>query len=158
MERVAIFPGSFDPFTRGHAAIVEEALPLFDRIIIAIGHNIQKRGLLGVNQRKQLIDDTYLHNPKVECQIYSALTGDFALSVGAVAMIRGVRNTLDFEQERILDAANRRLYPSLSTILMFTPASVVDISSSGVREILAFGHDVSEFLPEGIDLKKYMQQ
>ncbi len=156
MQRVSIFPGSFDPFTRGHAAIVEEALRLFDRVVIAIGHNITKQGLLDVAERKRLIDDIYKSNPNVECQIYSGLTGDFALAVGAVAMIRGVRNTIDFEQEKILDAVNRRLYPSLTTVVMFTPSNVVDVSSSGVRELLAFGRDVSELMPQGVDIKKYM--
>ncbi len=156
MEQVAIFPGSFDPFTRGHAAIIEQAEPLFDRIIIAIGHNIAKRGILEVDQRKRLIDEFYSENPKVECHIYQGLTGDFAMSVGAKAMIRGVRNTIDFEQEKILEATNRRLYPSLTTILMFTPSSLVDVSSSAVRELLAFGRDVSEFLPVGVDINDYM--
>ncbi len=156
MEKVAIFPGSFDPFTRGHAAIIEQAECMFDRIIIAIGHNITKRGVLEVGERKRLIDDLYAQNHKVECQIYSSLTGDFALEVGAVAMIRGVRNTIDFEQEKILDSTNRRLYPTLTTILMFTPSSLVDVSSSSVRELLAFGREVSDFLPVGVDIKKYM--
>ncbi|MFR9602494.1 MAG: pantetheine-phosphate adenylyltransferase [Rikenellaceae bacterium] len=156
MNRVAIFPGSFDPFTRGHAAIVEEALRLFDHVVIAIGHNTTKSGFLEVTQRKRLIDDTFVTNERVSCQIYTCLTGDFATQVGACAMIRGVRNTIDFEQERILDAANRRLYPHLTTIVMFTPASVADISSTGVRELIAFGCDVDEFMPEGVKIKNYM--
>ncbi len=156
MERVVIFPGSFDPFTRGHAAIVEESLKLFDRVIVAIGHNTLKPGLLKVSERKRLIDDVYHNNPSVECQIYGGLTGDFATEVGACAMIRGVRNTIDFEQEKILDAANRRLYPHLTTILMYTPANVADISSTGVRELLTFGRSVDEFLPEGVDIKSYL--
>ncbi len=157
MQRISIFPGSFDPFTRGHAVVVEQALSLFDKVIIAIGHNVTKRGLLSVAERKRLIDDVYKNNPRVECHIYDSLTGDFAMKVGAVAMIRGVRNTIDFEQERILEAVNRRLHPTLSTVVMFTPAEVVDISSSAVRELLAFGHDVSEFMPEGVDIKNYME-
>ncbi len=156
MERVAIFPGSFDPFTRGHAAIVEEVLPLFDRVIIAIGHNTAKSGLLRIDERKRLLDDLYKSNPRVECHIYPGLTGDFATEQGAVAMVRGVRNTLDFEQERTLEAVNRRLYPHLATIVMFSPASVADISSTGVRELMAFGRDVSDFMPEGVDINNYL--
>ncbi len=156
MERIAIFPGSFDPFTRGHQAIIEQAMPMFDRVVIAIGHNVAKRGILEVEQRKKMIDDLYQLNPQIECQIYRGLTGDFAQSVGATTMIRGVRNTIDFEQEKILESTNRRLYPSLTTILMFTPSTLVDVSSSAIRELLAFGHDVSDFLPKGVNINNYL--
>lgn len=93
MERSAIFPGSFDPFTRGHAALVDEALNLFDRVIIGIGNNTSKQGLLTVVNRKRLIDDLYAGNARVEARIYTGLTGEFAEEMGACAIIRGVRNT-----------------------------------------------------------------
>ena len=89
MERTAIFPGSFDPFTRGHAALVETALNLFDRIVIGIGNNTAKQGLLKVENRKRLIDDIYRGNDRVEARIYTGLTGEFAEQVGACAIIRG---------------------------------------------------------------------
>ena len=111
MERIAIFPGSFDPFTRGHAALVDEALNLFDRVIIGIGNNFAKKGLLTVENRKRLIDDIYAGNPRVEARIYSGLTGEFAEQVAACAIIRGVRNTTDFEYERTMEATNHRIYP-----------------------------------------------
>ena len=98
MERSAIFPGSFDPFTRGHAALVDEALNLFDRVIIGIGNNTSKQGLLTVVNRKRLIDDLYAGNARVEARIYTGLTGEFAEEMGACAIIRGVRNTTDFDQ------------------------------------------------------------
>ena len=97
MERTAIFPGSFDPFTRGHAALVEEALNLFDRVVIGIGNNSSKQGLLTVENRKRLIDDVFRNEERVEARIYTGLTGEFAEAVGACAIIRGVRNTTDFE-------------------------------------------------------------
>ncbi len=156
MNRIAIFPGSFDPFTRGHAALVDEALRLFDRVVIGIGHNPAKRGLITVENRKRLIDDLYAGNPRVEARIYSSLTGDFAAEAGAVAIIRGVRNTVDFEFERTMEAANRRLYPALTTLVLFTPAEVADISSSTVRELIAFGRSAEPFLPEGVNLEKYL--
>ena len=93
MERTAIFPGSFDPFTRGHAALVDEALNLFDRVIIGIGNNTSKQGLLTVENRKRLIDDIYRGDERVEACIYTGLTGEFAEAAGACAIIRGVRNT-----------------------------------------------------------------
>lgn len=156
MERTAIFPGSFDPFTRGHAALVEEALHLFDRVVIGIGNNTSKQGLLRVENRKRLIDDIYRNNPRVEARIYRGLTGDFAEEVAACAIIRGVRNTTDFEYERTMESTNHRIYPEITTVMLFTPAPVADISSSTVREILSFGRNVEEFLPEGIDINNYL--
>ena len=156
MERKAIFPGSFDPFTRGHAALVDEALLLFDRVVIGIGDNLAKPGLLTVENRKRLIEDIYRDRPRVEVRIYSGLTGDFASQTGACAIIRGVRNTTDFEYERTMEATNRRIYPGLTTVMLFTPAPVADIASSTVREVLAFGRTVEEFLPPGVDIAKYL--
>lgn len=156
MERTAIFPGSFDPFTRGHAAIVEESLKLFDRVVIGIGNNTCKQGLLSVESRKRLIDDVYRGDERVEVQVYAGLTGEFAERMGACAIIRGVRNTTDFEYERTMEATNRRIYPEITTVMLFTPAPVADIASSTVREVLAFGRSVEEFLPAGIDIANYL--
>ena len=113
MERSAIFPGSFDPFTRGHAALVDEALNLFDRVVIGIGNNTSKQGLLTVVNRKRLIDDLYAGNARVEARIYTGLTGEFAEEMGACAIIRGVRNTTDFEYERTMESTNHRIYPDI---------------------------------------------
>lgn len=156
MERIAIFPGSFDPFTRGHEALVEEALNLFDRVIIGIGNNSSKPGLLLPENRKRLIDDIFKDNPRVEAHIYQGLTGDFAVEKGACAIIRGVRNTTDFEYERTMEATNHRIYPEITTIMLFTPAPVADIASSTVREVMGFGRSVDEFMPQGIDIKNYL--
>ena len=114
--------GVVRPFTRGHAALVEEALHLFDRVVIGIGNNTSKQGLLRVENRKRLIDDIYRHNPRVEARIYTGLTGEFAEEVGACAIIRGVRNTTDFEYERTMEATNHRIYPDITTVMLFTPA------------------------------------
>ena len=154
--KTALFPGSFDPFTRGHEAIVEKSLRLFDRLVIGIGSNLSKQGLLTLENRKRLIEDLYAGDPRVEAIVYKGLTGDFAQEIGAAAVIRGVRNTTDFEYERTMAATNRRLYPEVVTVMLFTPPDVADISSSTVREVLAFGRNVEEFLPEGIDITKYL--
>lgn len=156
MPRVAIFPGSFDPFTRGHEAIVDEALRIFDRVIIAIGHNPAKRGLLTVESRKALIERVYASEPRVEVSIYSTLTGIEAERLGASTIIRSVRNTLDFEYERTMDRANREVFPNLRTIMLFAPKEVEHISSSLVRELNAFGHPTESLLPEGIKLEEYI--
>ena len=157
MERIALFPGSFDPFTRGHEALVAEALRLFDRVVIGIGCNPGKRGLLRIGQRRQLIADCYAAEPRVEVCTYTGLTGAFAREIGAVALLRGVRNSADLEYERTMEATNRRLFPELATVMLFTPPEVADITSSTVRELLAFGHSAAEFLPEGVCIEKYLE-
>lgn len=156
MEKIGIFPGSFDPFTRGHQAIVEEALRLFDKVVIAIGYNTAKRGMLTVEARKSLIERVYLNDPRVEVTTYISLTGEEARRVGATTMIRSVRNTTDFEYERTLDRINREIYPDLRTIFIIAPTEVEHISSSLVRELHTFNHDTKSLLPEGIDLKDYL--
>ena len=156
MKKIAIFPGSFDPFTLGHEALVTKALTIFDKVVIGIGNNSAKNGLLSVEDRKRLIDDVYIDNSRVEACIYNGLTGDFAIELGACAMIRGVRNTTDFEYERTLEATNHRLYPDITSIMLFTPLDVTDISSNTVREIYAYGRSVEEFMPKGIDIKNYL--
>lgn len=156
MEKIGIFPGSFDPFTRGHQAIVEEALRLFDEVVIAIGYNTAKRGMLAVEARKSLIERVYLNDPRVEVTTYTTLTGDEARRVGATTMIRSVRNATDFEYERTLDRINREIYPDLRTIFIIAPTEVEHISSSLVRELHTFNHDTKSLLPEGIDLKDYL--
>ncbi len=156
MQRIAIFPGSFDPFTRGHEALVGQALRLFDRVIIGIGNNLEKSGLLTVENRRRLIADLYADEPRIEARIYTGLTGDFARVAGACAILRGVRNTTDFEYERTMEAANHRIYPDITTVMLFTPSEVADIASSTVREVLAFGRTVDEFMPRGIHIEDYL--
>lgn len=157
MERVAIFPGSFDPFTRGHEAIVTEALRMFDKVIVAIGHNSAKRGLLTPEARKRLIEQVYNGDTRVEVTTYSTLTGDEARRVGATTIIRSVRNATDFDYERTMDHANREIFPELRTIIVIAPAEVEHISSSLVRELRAFGHDTSTLLPQGITLEDFIE-
>ena len=155
MTRIALFAGSFDPFTRGHEVVVEEALKLFDKVVIGVGENVSKRSLLSVEQRCRLIGDIYRDNDRVEVASYSTLTGDFAREVGATVLVRGVRNAVDFEFERTIEITNRQLFPELTTVLLPTPVEYMHISSSMVRELLAFGRDVKEYLPQGVDLENY---
>ena len=129
---------------------------LFPYTTLFRSNNTLKQGMLTVENRKRLIDDIYAGNERVEARIYTGLTGEFAGQVGAGAIIRGVRNTTDFEYERTMEATNHRIYPEITTVMLFTPAAVADISSSTVREVLSFGRTVEEFLPEGIDINNYL--
>jgi pantetheine-phosphate adenylyltransferase len=158
MERIAIFPGSFDPFTRGHQAVVEEALKLFDRVVIAIGHNLAKHGLLTTEARKRLIESIYVAEPRVEVTLYTSLTGIEARRVGATAMIRSVRSSADFDYERTIERANREIFPDIATVILLAPAELEYISSSLVRELHAFGHDTRALLPEGVELDSYINR
>ena len=150
MERTAIFPGSFDPFTRGHAALVEEALNLFDRVVIGIGNNTAKQGLLTVGNRKRLIDDYYAGDARVEAMIYGGMTGDFAQQVGAAAVIRGVRNTTDFDVEYQMALINRGIHPELETLLLPASAAYQHFSSSMAREMIRYHQPLENYLPASI--------
>lgn len=156
MERVAIFPGSFDPFTRGHEAIVKQALGLFDRVVVAIGYNTAKRGFLSIEARKALIEKVYKDEPRVDVTTYTTLTGDEARRVGATIILRSVRNSTDFEYERNLERANCHIYPDLTTVLLVSSADMEHISSTLVRELHAFNHSTESLLPEGIALEEYL--
>ena len=144
----AVFPGSFDPFTVGHDAIVRRALPLFDRIIIGVGVNVRKQYLYSADKRVEDIARLYAAEPKVEVKAYSGLLVDFARQEGARFIIKGVRSVKDFEYEREQADINLKI-GGLDTLLLFSEPQYQSVSSSMVRELLHFGRDVSEFLPTG---------
>ena len=150
-KRVALFPGSFDPFTRGHESIVRRALPLFDKFVIAIGVNADKHAMMTMDQRKAWIEQVFENEPRVEVITYSGLTVDVACEVGAGYIVRGVRLIQDFENEKHLAEVNRDL-TGIETILLYTLPEYSHISSSIVRELARYGQDVSKYLPEGMKL------
>ncbi len=150
-KRVALFPGSFDPFTRGHESIVRRALPLFDRFVIAIGVNADKHAFMTMEQRKAWIEQVFKDDPRVEVITYSGMTVDVAKDVGAEFIVRGVRLIQDFENEKHLAEVNRDL-TGIETILLYTLPEYSHISSSIVRELARYGQDVSKYLPEGMEL------
>ncbi len=145
-RRTILFPGSFDPFTRGHKSLVDRVLPLADRLIIAIGHNPAKRGWLTVEERIEAIRALYAADPRVEVVTYTGLTVDACRAHGAGTMLRGVRTVADFEYERALADVNRTI-SGIETILLFTLPEDASVSSSVVRELASHGHDVATFLP-----------
>ena len=152
-KRVAIFPGSFDPFTRGHESIVRRALPMFDRFVIAIGVNADKRSFMTMEQRKEWIERVFKNEPKVEVVTYTGMTVDIAKEVGAQFIVRGVRLIQDFENEKHLAEVNRDL-SGIETILLYTLPEDSHISSSIVRELFKYGQDVRAYLPKGVDLEE----
>jgi pantetheine-phosphate adenylyltransferase len=145
--KTAIFPGTFDPFTVGHASIVERGLPLFDRIVIGVGVNDNKRTLYTNEERVRNIQEIYANEPRIKVVAYDDLTVDLAKREGAEFILRGIRSVKDFEYERDIAAMNERL-SGVETVLLFTEPQYMSISSSVVRELLRFGKDVTEFLPK----------
>ena len=146
MEKIAVFPGSFDPFTVGHKAIIDMALPLFDKIIVAVGVNSAKKYFLDAPQRVRAIADLYAGNPKIAVETYNSLTVDFCKKRNATIILRGLRNTTDFEYEKTMAQTNRAL-AGIETVFLMTPPEYEHISSSIVRELMAYGADASKFLP-----------
>jgi|SRR6056300_1559965 len=150
MDRIALFPGSFDPITLGHVDIIERALPLFDQIIIAIGTNSAKKYLFSLEQRILWIEQTFKDEPKIKVVTYTGLTVDFAKNTGANFLLRGLRNPADFEFEKAIAQANRQLVPTLETVFLLTSARYAYISSSIVREVYQHGGDFAEFVPTSV--------
>ena len=153
MSRIALFPGSFDPITNGHVDIISRALPLFDKIIVAVGENATKKYMFDLELRLMWIQQTFVNQSKIEVTSYSGLTVDFAKKVGANFMLRGVRNPADFEFEKAVAQANRQMVPELDTVFLLTSASYSYISSSIVRDVYRNGGDYTLFVPQQVRIK-----
>lgn len=152
MATVALFPGSFDPFTAGHLNILKRALTMFDSVVVAIGINQDKTGFYDMDQRMSIIRQATEGLKGVSIIKYDGLTIDVCREMGIHHIIRGVRNMLDFESERAIADANRRLAPEIETIIIPTAQEYAHISSSAVRDILRHHGDTSMFEPEGVKL------
>ena len=124
--------------------------------MVGIGSNSEKNGLLTVENRKRLIEDLYGDDDRVTVAVYSELTGEFCRQIGASFLLRGMRNTVDYEYERNMMVVNQMLFPEITTVLLFTPPRYVAISSSIIRELIAFGGDPTGLMPDNIDIKNYL--
>lgn len=144
--KCALFAGTFDPFTIGHHRIVQRALQLFSRVIIAVGRNSDKLAKYSTDERVEHLRRLYADEPRVEAVAYDGLTVDFAKEVGADCLLRGVRSIKDFEYERELADINRRI-SGIETLLLVSEPEYASISSSVVRELMSYGKDVSDLLP-----------
>ncbi len=148
MKRVALFPGSFDPFTKGHEDIVLRGLSLFDEIVIAIGYNSKKSArYFEIEMMLGCIRQTFKNYPQISVETYSELTATFAQKKGASYLLRGLRNTTDFEYENTISQVNRDLNKKMESVFLITSPTLAAINSSIVREVHRYGGDVSGYLP-----------
>ena len=152
MHKTALFPGSFDPFTAGHLNILRRALTMFDEVVVAIGINQDKRGFYSNEQKMDIIMQAISGLENVRVIEYDCLTIDVCRQLGIKHIVRGVRNMIDFDNERAIADANRRLAPEIETIIIPTAQEFAHISSSAVRDLLRHNGDTSLFVPEGVIL------
>ncbi len=152
MSNIAVFPGSFDPITRGHESVINRALPLFDKIYIAIGTNENKAPYFSIEKRIYWIKQVFHHQPKIDIITYNGLTVTLCKELHATFILRGLRTAADFEYERAIAQTNRFLEEGIETVFLLTTPEHTSITSTIVREIIRYGGDVSKFVPDGIDL------
>jgi len=148
MSNIAVFPGSFDPITVGHVDLIQRSLPLFDRIIVAIGVNSQKKYLFSLEERLHWLEEVFREEPKVEVGQFEGLTAHYARAIGARYLLRGLRNASDFDYEKTISQLNNIVGQGLETIFLISQPAYSHISSTIVREIIKGGGDASPFLPE----------
>ncbi len=152
MQKIAVFPGSFDPITKGHEELVRRAVPVFDKIIVAIGVNSQKKYLFSLEQRLAHLEEVFKDEPKVEVAQYEGLTAYYCKEVGAKYLLRGLRNASDFDYEKTISQLNAMVGDGLETFFLISEPQYSHFSSTIVREIIKGGGDATPFLPEGIKL------
>lgn len=152
MKKIAVFPGSFDPITTGHVEIVKRGIPLFDKIVIAVGTNSQKKYLFSLQQRLDWLEEVFKDYPTVEIAHYQGLTAKYCGEIGAAYMIRGIRNASDFDYEKTISQLNTIIGDGLETVFLISSPNFSHVSSTIVREIIKGDGDASPFLPPEIIL------
>jgi pantetheine-phosphate adenylyltransferase len=150
MERIALFPGTFDPVTLGHLDIIKRALPLFDKLVIGIGTNISKVPMFSNEQRLKWFDEIFANEPRIQTIVYEGLTVDCCRKVGATYIVRGIRYVNDFEYEKAIADMNRSLQGHVDTVFLTCLPEFTSVASTLVRDVLRNGGDVSKFLPEAV--------
>ena len=148
---IAIYPGSFDPITNGHLDILKSGSEIFDKVIIAVAYNCEKKGFLSVDERVELIKKSVTHLPNVEVDSFKGLTVEYAKEKKADVLLRGLRTSFDFEYELQLSQANNAMHKDLKTVFLITKPEYKFISSSMVREILVNNGDISKFVPKAVE-------
>jgi pantetheine-phosphate adenylyltransferase len=155
MKKIAVFPGSFDPFTIGHEGIVRRALSIFDEIIVSVGANALKKSYFSLETRKAMISAVFQSEPRVKVDHYEGLTVDYCTKNGAKYILRGLRTAADFEFERAIAQVNRAMAPNIESVFLLTVPEHTPINSTIVRDIIRSGGDASAFVPASINLKDY---
>jgi pantetheine-phosphate adenylyltransferase len=155
MKKIAVFPGSFDPFTIGHEGIVRRGLSLFDEIIIAVGANALKKSYFSLETRKAMISRVFRDEPRVKVDHYEGLTVDYCRNKGARFILRGLRTAADFEFERAIAQVNKAMDNNVESVFLLTIPEHSPINSTIVRDIIRSGGDASRFVPAAINLKDY---
>lgn len=155
MNKIAVFPGSFDPFTIGHESIVKRAIPIFDKIIIAIGYNSTKEGFFPLKTRIEWINNVFKNYDKVKVDSFEGLTINFCQDKGAQYLLRGLRTAADFEFERSIAQMNKYMAAGIESVFLLTTPAHTPVNSTVVRDIIRHGGDASQFLPKEINLKNY---
>lgn len=150
MQRICLFPGTFDPVTLGHTDIIDRSLPLFDKIVVGIGINASKEPMFTADQRKLWFEEIYKDQPKVEVAIYDGLTIHFCESIGARFILRGIRYVSDFEYEKTIADANRTMDRNIETFFLTGEPKFTSVASTIVRDIIRNGGDASPFLPDAV--------
>ena len=156
MQKVAVFPGSFDPFTVGHESIVLRALDLFDKIIVAIGKHSSKQPLFKIETRVEMVNKVFKSYNQVSVDSFEGLTVDFCRKVEASYLLRGIRTSADFEYERAIAQINKKMLPTVESIFLLTSPEHTPVNSTIIRDIIRNGGDASQFLPAGIHIKEYI--
>ncbi|MGM0612306.1 MAG: pantetheine-phosphate adenylyltransferase [Bacteroidota bacterium] len=151
-KKIAVFPGSFDPITVGHKSIILRAEKIFDKIIVAIGENAQKKHCFSIEQRMEWINTVFKDYPDIEADSFTGLTVDYCKKIGANYILRGLRTSADFEFERSIGQVNKMLYSNIETVFLLTKPEHTPMNSSVVRDILKHGGDASQFIPEEINI------
>jgi pantetheine-phosphate adenylyltransferase len=150
MQRICLFPGTFDPPTLGHVDIINRALPLFDKVVVAIGVNSSKTPMFSPEQRLLWVEEIFKDQPKVEGAVYEGLTVDYCREIGAQFILRGIRYVSDFEYEKTIADANRAMSPDIETIFLTGEPKYTSVASTIVRDILRNGGNASSFLPDAV--------
>jgi pantetheine-phosphate adenylyltransferase len=156
--KTAIFPGSFDPFTIGHESILRRAIPMFDKIIVMIGFNANKKSFFPLEKRLKWINQVFQNEKKVEVRVHEGLTVDFCKEVGAQYILRGLRTSSDFEYERAIAQVNKKMHPEIETVFLLTLPEHTPVNATIIRDIVFHGGDASMFLPKGLDMNEFKSE